>query len=180
MCVQSINKLFILLLSLFVISELNPQEIKIGQEKLLKHEAVVTLKLIQIYVTDDKGNPVSNLKKNDFELYDNGKIQTIEAFEKYLLSSKLTENQEQQEIISPISAESSRKFILFFDFAFNNLKGILNSKEAALHFIDNYMQPKDQIAVYSYSAFSGFNFNSDLTSNHEKIRKIIRLATLKI
>jgi hypothetical protein len=39
----------------------------------LQHEVTVTLKLIQVTVTDKKGNPVSDLHKDEFVLYDNGK-----------------------------------------------------------------------------------------------------------
>jgi hypothetical protein len=35
----------------------------------------------------------------------------------------------------------SRKFFLFFDFAFNNQKGINKAKEVALQFIDRELSP---------------------------------------
>ena len=50
-------------------------------QKELEHEAVVTLKLVQVYVTDKKGNPIMDLELDDFELYDNGKIQKITGFD---------------------------------------------------------------------------------------------------
>jgi len=41
-------------------------------QKPLQHEVSVTLKLIQVYVTDKKGKPVQDLEKADFIVYDNG------------------------------------------------------------------------------------------------------------
>jgi hypothetical protein len=43
-----------------------------GAQKELQHEVAVTLKLIQIFVTDQERNPVTDLKKEDFFLWDNG------------------------------------------------------------------------------------------------------------
>jgi hypothetical protein len=51
-----------------------------------EHDVTVTLKLIQVYVTDKKGNPVMDLEKDDFELYDKSKLKTITDFEKHVLT----------------------------------------------------------------------------------------------
>jgi len=52
----------------------------------LQHEAVVQLKLIQVYVVDRDGNPVADMTQDDFELYENGRLQQITNFEKHLLA----------------------------------------------------------------------------------------------
>ena len=52
----------------------------------LQQEVTVTLKLVQVYVTDKKGNPVTDLSQEDFELYDKGKLQKITDFEQHVLS----------------------------------------------------------------------------------------------
>jgi hypothetical protein len=46
------------------------------QEKAdaLQYEVSVTLKLIQVYVSDKEGNPIHDLTKDDFLLYDNGQL----------------------------------------------------------------------------------------------------------
>jgi hypothetical protein len=36
------------------------------EQAQLQHEVKVTLKLVQVYVTDKKGNPVVDLTKDDF------------------------------------------------------------------------------------------------------------------
>jgi len=45
-----------------------PQEVIIRPQ----HEVKAILKLIQVYVTDNKSNPVKDLEKEDFIVYDNG------------------------------------------------------------------------------------------------------------
>src|SRR4030042_1754304 len=69
----------------------------------------------------------------------------------------ITPGQEQQAKLeeTPLSPPRSlmpRKFFLFFDFAYNNPKGIIKAKETALHFIDSRLQPTDEVGVLSYSA----------------------------
>ncbi|MDH5707406.1 MAG: VWA domain-containing protein, partial [Candidatus Aminicenantes bacterium] len=93
--------------------------------KELHHEVTVTLKLIQVYVTDNQGNPVTDLKKSDFELYDNGKRKTLTEFEKHVLFSlPPTQTTIEKKTQIPPSLKLNRKFILFFDFAFNSAQGI--------------------------------------------------------
>ena len=52
----------------------------------LQHEVTVTLKLIQVFVTDANGKPALDLERSDFVITDNGKPQTITDFEKHVLA----------------------------------------------------------------------------------------------
>jgi len=145
------------------------------RDKELQHEVSVTLKLIQVYVTDKKGNPVTDLKKSDFELRDNGKRKTITEFEKHVLfPSPPTKTTLLKKTPIPPSRKYSRKLILFFDFAFNSARGISRAKKAASHLIDTYLFPTDKISVISFSAFRGITLHSDLTTDHQMIRRIVQ------
>lgn len=138
-------------------------------------EVTVTLKLVQIYVTDKKDNPITDLKKSDFALYDNGKLQKIADFERHILplpSSKTETQQIKTEL--PPSKMLSRKFFLFFDFAFNNIGGIAMAKKASLHFIDTQIIPTDEVGVLSYSTNKGLVLHEHLTTDHEKIREVLQ------
>lgn len=155
-----------------------PSTQRLEQTQGLQHEVTVTLKLIQVYVTDKKGNPAVNLKKEDFVIYDNGKKQSITEFEQHILSLPSIEEKVQPEIIQesklPAPPElMNRKFFLFFDFAYNNAKGILKAKEAALHFMDTQLQPSDEVGLLSYSAINSLTLHEYLTTNHMKIRQVV-------
>jgi len=150
----------------------------------LQHEVTVTLKLVQVYVTDKKGNPVVNLKKEDFIIFDNGKKKPITEFEKHILHLPPSKTEVQPEIIQesklPAPRElMSRKFFLLFDFAYNNARGILKAKKAALHFIDTQLQPLDEVGVFSYSATKSLKLHKNLTTDHPKIRKVVESFGLK-
>jgi VWFA-related protein len=164
---------------LFLNSNLYPkclQEKK--DETTLQHEVTVTLKLVQVYVTDKKGNPVLDLGKEDFVIYDNGKQKSITEFEKHILSIPSMEEKIQPRIVQESAVPAprelmSRKFFLFFDFAYSSHRGILKAREAALHFIDNQLQPFDEIGVLSYSALKGLTLHEYLTTDHRKVREVV-------
>lgn len=150
----------------------------------LTHEVVVTLKLVHVYVTDKKGNPVLDLTRDDFVLSDNGRKQTVTEFEKHVLSFPSPGVEDKQEIIkeTPLQAPQelmNRKFFLFFDLAFNNAKGISKAKEAALHFLDTQLHPSDELGVFSYSAIKSLKLHEYLTIDHKKIRKIVSRFGIK-
>ncbi len=157
-------------------------------QKTLKHEVTVTLKLLQIYITDKKGNPITDLAKSDFILYDNGKLKTITEFEKHLLTLPGEKaDEEKPEIDKPIQPVKTpdkpplitRKFLLFFDFAFNDAQGILKAEKAALHFIDTQLHPDDEVCIISYNTFKGLTLHEYFTTEHDKVRGVVESFGLK-
>ncbi len=141
------------------------------QEKRLKlpqYEAGVTLKLVQVYVTGKGKKPVTDLTVADFVITDNGQNMPVDHFEKHLMG--------KGENVPPVALSTpplNRKFFLFFDFAFIDARGILKAKEAALHFIDTEVQPKDEIGLISYSAARSLTVHEYLSTDHGKVRQVI-------
>jgi VWFA-related protein len=159
-----------------------PQQIKKDQEEL-KYEVVVVLKLVQVYVTDKKGNPVTDLAKDDFILYDNGKLQEITDFERHILTKpeKKVEKKIGEKIVeaepSPapkIPTGMNRKFFLLLDITRCGLAGYVRSKKAVLHFLDTQILPGDEVALYSYSSSSDLTTHEYLTTDQEKVKKAIK------
>jgi VWFA-related protein len=185
------NKLkpYLFILAIILLFYNNHQRIysesqKSYNQQPLYHEVTVTLKLVQVYVTDKKENPVIDLKKEDFIIYDNGKKQAVTEFEKHILSLPSAKKEIQPEIIKetkipPPREVLNRKFFLFFDFAYNNPRGILKARKAALHFIDTYLQPSDEVGVLSYSAIKSLKLHEYLTTDHTKVRKVVESFGLR-
>jgi VWFA-related protein len=142
------------------------------EQRTLQHEVSVTLKLVQVYVTDKKGNPITDLDKSEFEIFDNEVLMDITEFETYSFSSAQSE-EVKKEIAESSSETMNRKFFLFFDFAFNNPTGIKASKDAAIHFLENKLQPTDKVGILSYSSFKGLKLHEYLTTDHSKVREVI-------
>lgn len=159
-------------------------------ERGLQHEVSVILKLIQVYVMDKSGNPVRDLTKDDFVVTDNGQSVIVTDFERHdILRSTpggSTQPGEDQiagvvEVAPALPASASlakaetiaRRFIIFFDFAWNTQRGIIAGKKAALDFLDDWVRPDDETALMSYSVLKGLRVHESLTKDHAKVRKAI-------
>jgi len=175
------KKAIFFILSLFVFLLLPKPNLAASQDSqdktTLQHSVTVTLKLIQVYVTDKKGNPAVDLTKEDFLIRDNGQKKQITEFEKHILDLSPSDTeapQTTQERKIPVSQDlMHRKFFLLFDFAYNNAKGIKKAKDAALHFIDTQAQPSDEVGVLSYSAIKNLTLHEYLTRDHREVRKVV-------
>jgi VWFA-related protein len=158
-----------------------PQTAQSQAAKPLQYEVNVVLKLIQVHVTDKKGDPVRDLVREDFAVTDNGQPVELSAFEKHALAPVAPGPAPEampDAAAAPAPAPApirpaGRKFFLLFDFAFNNVRGIEKSRKAALHFIDEVAGPTDEVAVLSYAAIGGLAFHEYLTTDHAQVRKVL-------
>lgn len=149
----------------------------VDQQAPLQYEVSVTLKLLQVYVTDKGGQPVRDLNKEDFTVFDEGRPVVITEFEKHdLLQGSGAEEHAPVEPATTAPAPPpglNRRFFLFFDFAYNNQKGAAATIKAALHFLDSGMLPDDEVALISYSALKGLKVHEYLTRDHSKVRRAV-------
>jgi len=149
--------------------------------KPLQYEVTVALKLIHVYITDKKGKPVEDLKLEDFTVTDNGRPVILTDFEKHSLQASpdaalktgQIPEKEADAAPPPAALKTTRKFFLFFDFAFNNGRGIVKAKTAALHFLDSKVGPDDEVGILTYSMFKGVRVHEYLTRDHAKIREVV-------
>ena len=150
--------------------------------KPLQYDVSVVLKLISVHVTDRKGNPVRDLTKEDFAVTDNGQPVTLTDFERHALETSATAAKPEGAPEVPVEKArpeavpvrpASRKFFLFFDFAYNNARGILKARTAALHFLDGVVSPGDEVAVLTYATIGGLAFHEYLTTDHAEVRKVL-------
>lgn len=145
----------------------SPQE----QAAPIRLERSVTLKLVQVYVTDKAGRPVTDLLATEFELYDNGRPMTVTEFETHVLFSPGGPGDKAE--APPGDSRLNRKFLLFFDFAFNNPRGFEQAQKAALHFLGDEVRPSDEVGVISYALFKGLTFHEYFTTDHAKVREVV-------
>lgn len=145
----------------------------------LQHEVSVVLKLIQVYVTDKDGNPVTDLEKSDFILHDNGKLREVTDLEKHTFSKPkkdiaAIEQKDKVEKSPAYASTMNRKFFLLLDFYRNNVRGISKSKKAAQHFINTQIRPTDEVGILIYSKMRGIILQQYLTSDHQKISEALK------
>ena len=170
------------------------QDIPKSLQKPIQVEVSVVLHLVQVYVMDKKGTPVPDLAKDDFVLTDNGQPVAITEFEVRKIAGPGGEAAPVPAAAPPVpvaaapappggaspaeNAGMSRKFVILFDFAFNNPRGVKKAKEAALHFMDKEVKPGDEIALLSYSLTRGLSINEFLTTDHAKVRQALEVVDL--
>jgi VWFA-related protein len=154
------------------------------QEKAdaLQYEVSVTLKLIQVYVSDKEGNPIHDLTKDDFLLYDNGQLVSVTDFEIHSLALPSEKGGVGPEVKPEKSSEESpslsRKFFLLLDAYRNDGLGLKKARTMALHFIETQVQPEDELGLLSYTLDRGLILHEPLTTNHEKIREAAKTIKL--
>lgn len=148
------------------------------KQEALQHEVTVVMKLVQVFVTDKKGKPITELTKEDFILYDNGQLQTITDFETHILKRpevNVEERLEETPLPPPQETASrlNRKFFLLLDIERNDGLGMIKSKKAALHFIETQAIPTDELAYLTYSPRNGLFVREFLTTDHDRVKTAI-------
>lgn len=160
---------YLLLFSLH--AEISQEE---KNQETLQYEVSVILKLVQVYVTDKDGNPVTDLEKSDFVLYDEGELKTVTDFERHIFKLEKEIKDTKPDLTQKTSPLLNRKFFILLDYGRNGLYGINKSKNAALHFIDTQIQPTDEVAVLSLLALRGLILHEYLTTDHKLIRETVK------
>jgi VWFA-related protein len=148
----------------------------------LKHEVSVTLKLIQVTVTDRAGKPVTDLRREDFILFDNGKRQNLTEFERHDMALPAEKEQPPGTRVVSTPAPSprlmNRRILLFFDFTYCDWRGARKAAEAALHLLDAKLLPTDEVGVLSCSGQRSLQVHQWLTNDREKVRRILQVFGL--
>jgi VWFA-related protein len=145
----------------------------------------VTIKLIQVIVTDRKGNPVIDLRKEDFLLTDNGQEMKLTEFEKHVLQLPQVQAAGEEKLgPTPLSTKPrllNRQLFILFDFAYTdeNLTGLRVARKAALDFIDTKLIPSDEVGVISFSGKRDLQIHEFQTMDHQKIRKAVESLGIK-
>ncbi len=175
----------LLCISIPIFSPGSPDREAKKQQAPLQYEISVTLKLVQVYVTDKDGRPVRDLGKEDFVVFDDGKPVVITEFEKHETIAPEPAGETKPAVppaVQPAAPEAAapasapamgRKLFLFLDFAYNDQKGVAASLKAALHFLDADLLPDDEVGVVSYSALRGLRVHEYLTRDHAKVRRAV-------
>ena len=124
-----------------------------GQEKEEPiREKVETVNVevpVRVYAA---GNPVTNLKKEDFTLYEGGKVQEINGF--YLTTKKIARPAAVAEApAEPVKASPSRYFVLVFRvYDFNE-----QLREGLAHVFNKILRADDQLLVFINNKTRAFN-----------------------
>lgn len=132
---------------------------------------------IDLLVTDRNGKPVAGLKREDFQLYDNNKLQQISNF-----SYEETKVRQVGEITAEArslpraitSGELKRVIAFVVDTLHIKFENIYRTRKMLDDFVDNKMQPGDLVLILPTGGGSGVlqQFTSDRRLLHRAIDRL--------
>lgn len=178
LCLYGFGLIGVFLLINPVLNQAENQNVDVQdpQEKVLQYDAQVVIKLVSVRVLDPEGHPVTNLRREDFVLYDNDEKKVITEFEIHTMTD-LGMKVMSSSASAPkteIRLGMNRRFFIFLDIQGRDVNGMANAKETALHFVDTQLRPEDEVGIFAFSPMSGFKIQEYLTTDHDKIRKAIQ------
>ncbi len=136
---------------------------------------------VRAVVTDKQGNLVKNLTKEDFEISENNKNQTISFFSAENLSQATLSIDRVQPAArdkgsAPAAKEVSRTVVIFVDTLHLSTASFLRLKETLLTFINEQLTDRDLAAVVTSSGNLGIF--SQFTKNKAVLRNALdRIST---
>ena len=127
---------------------------------------------VDVIVTDDDGNPVTDLTSDDFEIFEDDEPQTIETFEHFLITPAVALDEPVRPIRNVFDEEREaarpdvRLFAIFLDDYHVRLGASLRVKEPLIEFIRTQLAPTDMVSImYPLTPLEAVR----MTRNHEAI-----------
>jgi VWFA-related protein len=136
----------------------------------------VNLVLVRVVVRDAQGKIVPNLKKEDFQVFDNRKLQTISSFSVETPESHTAVTTTAEPKTPEVETEAGRvaltlpkRFVaVVFDDQHLLMQDITFVRDAATRFFDA-LAPSDRVGIYSTSG----QFTQEFTDDHELLRRTL-------
>jgi hypothetical protein len=146
----------------------------------IKHKVSVNRMIIPVFAFDTGGSPVYDLKKDDLELYINGKPVGIDTFHRIRFAYDWeTIRKAAGEKIKEVPAVLQGRIIfLIVDTMFNSFYGLNNAKKISEALIDSdSVSTGSHFVVMQVSMFGGLKLIGGPEKNKKKLKTFIRAIT---
>jgi VWFA-related protein len=146
----------------------------ISEDTSATYKLNVNLVLVRVVVRDAQGKAVGNLKKDDFQLFDNRKAQVISTFSvetpRSHVETATSESKGKSESgagdggTSPVVQLAQRFVALFFDDVHLEDSQAIETKQAAIKLLSS-VAATDRVAIFNSSG----HFEQEFTSDRDKL-----------
>jgi VWFA-related protein len=141
----------------------------------LIERAVSELVLIEAYVTDTRGRPMTGLTADDFILMVDGHKSPIASFDLRAIAPQaggaVTAAQETAPGAPVRAPDLPRRFMLFFEDGTSAPNGLTVARQAAHRFLSTGLVASDQVGIAAYD--TGLRILHDFTTDREALRRVI-------
>lgn len=161
-----------------------------SQPEVTSHEATVTFSSkvnmvsVPVVVRDADGKPIGNLKQEDFQLFDKGKLQTITKFslehtegtviEYGAAPARTQQPAPQTTTAAPAKALFPERYVAYlFDDIHLNRGDLLNARVAVNKHLDESLEPNTRAAIFTTSGKLVTDFTNDVAKLHDAVNRIL-------
>ncbi|MCA1581173.1 MAG: VWA domain-containing protein [Acidobacteria bacterium] len=163
---RSVIRLFCSLFTASLLVGASPSGDKPTPERGVREESRVVVVEVPVNVVAGDGRPVQGLTAADFQVFDDGKAQTITGFEVLDQRAPLPARAAADSAINPAAR---RHFLLVFDLSFASARGVVAARKSARDFVVNRMKELDTAAVATYSVETGFRLLIPFTGDRSQL-----------
>ncbi len=162
-CIRRSFPLFAALAALAAAGALLAQEFQDRQE--------VVVVEVPVNVTDRDGEPVRGLTVDDFEVYDEGKLQKLTGAE--IVDLQVLTGEKSAQVVQQLPSTQRRHFLLLFDLSFSTPSAILRARLAARDFVLQSLHPADLAAVATFALEDGPRLIVTFTPDRAQLARAI-------
>ena len=146
--------------------------------EISSHEEISTFKvkvnvvLVRVVVRDSQGRTVGNLKKEDFQLFDNRREQAITNFVLEQPGTQVAEAEKTSDTKSSGVAKLPERFIAFlFDDIHLNASDMIRVRQAADHHLAS-LERTDRAGIFTTSGQGVLDFTDDHSLLHDALLRL--------
>lgn len=139
----------------------------------LTFRAGINFVTVDAYVSDSKGQPITDLKETDFEILEDNKPQKIEQFRFIKVDGNPKPGEpppqsirNRDDEVREAARDDTRVFVLFLDDYHTRLGSSMAVRQPLSEFIQNQLRPLDMVAImYPLTPVTDIEFTRD----HQKV-----------
>ncbi|MBZ5499939.1 MAG: VWA domain-containing protein [Acidobacteriia bacterium] len=164
-CLRRIVLFSVVTLPVSMHSRITAQDQRSGQAGTIRVR--VRLIPVDVIVTDSHDRPVTDLKQENFQIFENGRPQQIRHFSIQTFSAATAAPEQPAQLRTvatlDLAPQDARTFVILLGRGRHGL----NAVDGLIRFVRDDLLPQDRVAVRA------FNRSSDFTTDHEQVVQIL-------